>query len=110
MSKETKTYFIFLAFPRWVAFLERKCSQMPLCDQVRLLKNNFFLNLVIYSFLTVLGLLHGLFSSCSKQELLWSCDVQTPHFGGLSCWGALAPGLTGLSSRGSQAQEHRLRI
>ena len=98
--------FYFLAFPRWMAFLERKCPQMLLCEHVRF----FFFNLVIYSFLTVLSLLHGLFSSCSRQELLPSCDAQTPHFGSFSCCGALALGLTGVSSCGSRAQEHRLSI
>ena len=58
----------------------------------------------------MLSLLHGLFSSCSKQELLLSCNAQPPHFGSFSCCGALALGLTGVSSCGSLAQEHRLSI
>ena len=35
-------------------------------------------------------LLHGLFSSCSKQGLLSSCDAQVSHGGGLS---VVEPGL-----------------
>ena len=56
-------------------------------------------------------LLCGLFSSCSKWEILSSCRAQASHCGGSSCCGALALGHTGhtdLSSCGTWALEHKL--
>ena len=49
-----------------------------------------------------------LFFSCGERGLLCSCGVRTSHCGGFSCWEAWALGPIGLSTRGSQALEHRL--
>ena len=58
-----------------------------------------------YLFLAVLGLRCGF--SCGEQELLFSCHVQTSHFGGSSgCGGSL--GHERFSGCPSQALEHRL--
>ena len=65
---------------------------------------NFFL------FLATLGLCCcvGLFSSCSKQRLLFTWSVWASHCGGVTRCAAWALGLGGLSSCSSQALEHRL--
>ena len=41
---------------------------------------------------------HGLFSSCSKGELLSACGTQASHCGGFSCCGAQAFGHTSFRS------------
>ena len=66
---------------------------------------NFF-----FLFLATLGLCCcvGLFSSCSKQWLLFTWSVWASHCGGVTRCAAWALGLGGLSSCSSQAREHRL--
>ena len=66
-----------------------------------------------FFFLQIFGcagssLLSGLFSSCGKQGLCYSCGVQVSHCSGFSCCGAWALGPLGFSSCGSWALEHRL--
>ena len=67
----------------------------------------FLINLFIFGY-TGSSLLCGLFSSCSEQGLLSSCNVSAFHFDGLCCCGAQPLGCTGFSSCSSQALEYRL--
>ena len=54
------------------------------------------------------SLLSGLFSSCGKQGLCYSCSVRVSHCSGFSCCRAWALGPLGFRSCGSWALEHRL--
>ena len=54
------------------------------------------------------SLLSGLFSSCGKQGLCYSCGVRVSHCSGFSCCRAGALGPLGFSSCRSWALEHRL--
>ena len=61
---------------------------------VHVCKRHYFLKSI---YLFIFGragslLLHGLFSSCSKQRLLSSCGGQASHGSGFSCCGAWALG------------------
>ena len=47
------------------------------------------------------------FSSCGKQGLLSSCDVQASHCGGFSCGRVQALGHVGISHCGTQSQSPR---
>ena len=64
-------------------------------------------NLLIYFCLCWVFIVASAFSSCGEQELLFSCHVQTSHFGGFSCCEA-SLGPEGFSGCPSQALEHRL--
>ena len=66
----------------------------------------FKIYLVIYLFLTVLGLpcRVGAFL-CGEREPLSGCGAWVSHCGGFSCGGARVLGLTGFSSCGTWAQQ-----
>ena len=71
------------------------------------------LSFILFLFLKIFGyaessLLSGLFSSCGKQGLCYSCSVRVSHSSGFSCCGVWALGPLGFSSCGSWALEHRL--
>ena len=70
----------------------------------------YFSLIFFFLFLATLGLCCcvGLFSSCSKQWLLFTWSVWASHCGGVTRCAAWALGLGGLSSCSSQALEHRL--
>ena len=50
----------------------------------------------------------GLFSSCSKQGLLYSCRARASHCSGFSCCGVQVLGHSGFRSCRSQTLEYRL--
>ena len=54
-------------------------------------------------------LLHSLFSSCGKWQLLSSCGAQTSNCGGFSCCRAQVLGHTAYNSFSSRVLEHRLK-
>ena len=64
----------------------------------------YFIGLLFLSPLWWVFIAAWIFSSCGKQGLLSSCNVQASHCGGISCGRVQALGHVGFSSYGTQAQ------